>query len=195
MLRIRTVHSKVTGEVSRVTGHMTYGSLPETWYQGHRMFLATRTTHVSWLDMAYWCNEKYSTETFPNTLHTALFYFFVVVLSSWEVLYTFFIGILKGRFTGTGHLTVSKIILISMRKIGDTWSQHSRVSFWVWAQPIRDDVVTSSLIGWAHTQNDHRKGRNACIFIFIMDISMPGMTVPVFKRGSGYICMLISNQL
>ena len=28
-------------------------------------------------------------------------------------------------------------------------------SFWVWAQPVRDDVtLTSSLVGWAHTQND-----------------------------------------
>ena len=27
-------------------------------------------------------------------------------------------------------------------------------SFCVWAQPKRDDVTTSSLIGWAHTQND-----------------------------------------
>ena len=27
-------------------------------------------------------------------------------------------------------------------------------SSWVWAQPMRDDVTTSSPIGWAHTQND-----------------------------------------
>ena len=32
-------------------------------------------------------------------------------------------------------------------------------AFWVWAQPMRDDIafVLSSLLGWAHTQNDSWK--------------------------------------
>ena len=31
----------------------------------------------------------------------------------------------------------------------------SQGSFWVFSQPIRCYIVTGSLIGWAHTQNDH----------------------------------------
>ena len=43
---------------------------------------------------------------------------------------------------------------------GVGWGFHTtlryQASFWVWAQPMRDDVtiVTSSPFGWVHTQND-----------------------------------------
>ena len=52
-------------------------------------------------------------------------------------------------------------------------------SFWVWAQPMRDDV-TSSLIGWAHTQND------PCIPFFV------GLSIGGSYYGMAlFVCCLI----
>ena len=54
---------------------------------------------------------------------------------------------------------------------------HHQGSFWVWAQPMRDDVayVTSSLTGWAHTQNDPDHillSKNYAIYHISMNVRM-----------------------